>query len=284
MICNVKLFTEGVDVPNLNAVRLHGPTRQPGRRRPGRGARNAEGPRQDPGVHRHPGDRRAGARNVTDALEKSQEGYRTVGRVLRALQAHDERLLEDIARFVEVYEPRDRPPPDDRERDDDLQDVLDLEPAGQEIYAHVAAASGLGRPGLLVAEQIEWAVKSAATVFQGEELEDALAEILGLAVDEEGGAKGICTIAALLLCNACLMHRRLKDVPDMRMLPGLGNVSGTNDPTSVLKAAWATILEQDYAPVFEPALAVVNALPGRQTDSQRRAPARRVREQRSRTP
>ena len=79
----------------------------------------------------------------------------------------------------------------------------------QEIYAHVAAASGLGRPGLLVAEQIEWAVKSAATVFQSEELEDDLAGVLGLAVDDEGGAKGICTIAALLLCNACLMHRRL---------------------------------------------------------------------------
>ena len=61
--------------------------------------------------------------------------------------------------------------------------------------------------------------------------------------------------------------QRLPDAPKVERragnenAPGAGNVSGTNDPTSVLKAAWATILEQDYAPVFEPALAVVNALP-----------------------
>ena len=260
IICNVKLFTEGVDVPNLNAVAFMDPRDS-----------QVDVVQAVGRVMRKAPDKTLGYivipvivepdQNIADALEKSQEGYQTVGRVLRALQAHDERLLEDIARFVEVYEPSVKPPADRRDRDDDLQDVLDLEPAGQEIYAHVAAASGLGRPGLLVAEQIEWAVRSAATVFQSTNIENDLAGILGLAVDDEGGAKGICTIAALLLCNACLMHRRLKDLPDKRMLPGLGNVSGTNDPTSVLKAAWATILEQDYAPVFEPALAVVNTLP-----------------------
>ena len=260
VICNVKLFTEGVDVPNLNAVAFMDPrdSQVDVVQAVGRVMRKA--PDKTLGyivipVIVEPGQ------NVAEALQNSQEGYRTVGRVLRALQAHDERLLEDIARFVEVYEPRDKPPVDPGDRDDDLQDVLDLEPTGQEIYAHVAAASGLGRPGLLVAEQIEWAVKSAATVFQSEELEDALAEILGLAVDDEGGAKGICTIATLLLCNACLMHRRLKELPDNKMLMALGRAIGTNDPTSALKAAWATILEQDYAPVFEPALAVINMLP-----------------------
>ena len=260
VVCNVKLFTEGVDVPTLNAVAFMDSrdSQVDVVQAVGRVMRRAEGKTLGyiviP-VIVEPGQ------NVADALENSPEGYQTVGRVLRALQAHDERLLEDIARFVEVYEPRDKLPQDDSDRETDIQKALELEPAGQEIYAHVAAASGLGRPGMLVADQIEWAVKSAAAVFQSEEIEDSLADVLGLMADDEGGAKGICTIAALLLCNACLMHRRLKDVPDMRMLPGLGNVSGTNDPTSVLKAAWATILEQDYAPVFEPALAVVNALP-----------------------
>ena len=260
VVCNVKLFTEGVDVPTLNAVAFMDSrdSQVDVVQAVGRVMRRAEGKTLGyiviP-VIVEPGQ------NVADALENSPEGYQTVGRVLRALQAHDERLLEDIARFVEVYEPQDKLPQDDSDRETDIQKVLELEPAGQEIYAHVAAASGLGRPGMLVADQIESAVKSAAAVFQSEEIEEALADVLGLMVDDEGGAKGICTIAALLLCNACLMHRRLKDVPDMRMLPGLGNVSGTNDPTSVLKAAWATILEQDYAPVFEPALAVVNALP-----------------------
>ena len=270
IICNVKLFTEGVDVPNLNAVAFMDPrdSQVDVVQAVGRVMRKAPGKTLGyiviP-VIVEPGQ------NVADALEKTQEGYQTVGRVLRALQAHDERLIEDIARLVQVYEPNNRPPPGRGDRDDnDLQDVLDLVPASQEVYAHVAAASGLGRPGLLVAEQIESAVKTAATVFQSAEIEDDLPGVLGLAVDDEGGAKGICTIAALLLCNACLMHRRLKDVPEMRMLPGLGNVSGTNDPTSVLKAAWATILEQDYAPTRLPARRRARVRPARPTRSQRR--------------
>ena len=260
VVCNVKLFTEGIDVPNLNAVAFIDPrdSQVDVVQAVGRVMRKA--PDKSLGyivvpIVVEPGQ------DVIEALQKGSDGYNTVGRVLRALQAHDERLIEDTASFVDVYTTRDTPPRDDEGRETHVQELLELEPAGQEIYAHVAAASGLGRPGKLVADQIEWAVRSTATVFQSAELEEVLAEILGLAVDDEGGAKGICTIAALILCNACLMHRRLKDVPEMKMLPGLGNVSGTNDPTSVLKAAWATILEQDYAPVFEPALAVVNALP-----------------------
>ena len=40
------------------------------------------------------------------------EGYRTVGRVLRALQAHDGRLAETPATFIRVYEPTQPPKPD----------------------------------------------------------------------------------------------------------------------------------------------------------------------------
>lgn len=45
------------------------------------------------------------------------------------------------------------------------------------------------------------------------------------------------------------------------MLPGLGRVGATDDPSSVLLASWSTILELDYVPVFEPALAALRALP-----------------------
>ena len=85
------------------------------------------------------------------ALDRGTEGYRTVGRVLRALQAHDGRLAETPARFVKVYEPPTGPPlpvngePDvirDRDRED-IQRRLELEEAEQGISAHVAAASGL---------------------------------------------------------------------------------------------------------------------------------------------
>lgn len=138
---------------------------------------------------------------------------------------------------------------------------MELAPADEGIFAHVAAASGLGQPGKLVADEIAWAVQRAAEIFRAEEVERPLADALDLPADDEQARKAARTIAALLLCNACLMHCRLRDVRDMKMLPGLGRVGATDDPSSVLLASWSTILELDYAPVFEPALAALKALP-----------------------
>ncbi|MCY4503594.1 MAG: N-6 DNA methylase [Alphaproteobacteria bacterium] len=46
-------------------------------------------------------------------------------------------------------------------------------------------------------------------------------------------------------------------------LPPLNGVGGAADPAGALHAAWHAILERDYAPVFVPALAVLDALPER---------------------
>ncbi len=262
VVCNVKLFTEGVDVPSLNAVAFLDPrdSQVDVVQAVGRVMRRADDKTfgyivvpvvVQPGM------------DVADALRNSPEGYQTLGKVLRALQAHDERLHEDIARFVQVVEPKMRPdaPGDPGDDPAGLFDDLELEPADEGIFAHVAAASGLGQPGKLIADEIAWAVQRAAEALQGEEAEGRLADALDLPADNEQARKAARTIAALLLCNACLMHRRLRDVPEMKMLPGLGRVGAADDPASVLKASWSTILELDYKPVFEPALAALNALP-----------------------
>lgn len=265
VVCNVKLFTEGVDVPSLNAVAFLDPrdSQVDVVQAVGRVMRRAEDKRF--GYIVVPVVVRPGM-DVADALalRNSPEGYHTLGKVLRALQAHDERLHEDIARFVQVHEPKPpgpNAPGDPKDDQPDLFDGLDLEPADEGIFAHVAAASGLGQPGKLVADEIAWAVQRAAEIFQNEEVEQPLADALDLPADDERARKAARTIAALLLCNACLMHRRLRDVPEMKMLPGLGRVGATDDPSSVLLASWSTILEFDYKPVFEPALAALKALP-----------------------
>ena len=136
-----------------------------------------------------------------------------------------------------------------------------MKEAEQGIYAHVAASSGLGKPGQLVADEISDAVRRASTVFQDEELEEPLAEALELVPEEDGGAKGVCTIAALMLANACLLQRRLRDEPQMKTILRLDKVAGASNPGEVLALAWEAILEKDYAPVFRPALAVLGALP-----------------------
>ena len=267
VVCNVKLFTEGVDVPSLDAVAFLDPrdSQVDVVQAVGRVMRKAPGKRfgyiiipvvVEPG------------RDVAAALERGTEGYGTVGRVLRALQAHDGRLAESPANFVKVYEEKkDRAPGDPggggvaRDAGDGyLQRELELKEAEQGIYAHVAAASGLGRPGQIVADEIADAVRRASAVLQEEAMEGPLAEALDLVPEDDGGSKGICTVAALMLCNACLLQRRLRDEPEMKTILRLDQVAGARHPKEVLKFSWETILEKDYAPVFRPALAVLGSL------------------------
>ena len=267
ILSNVKLFTEGVDVPQLDAVAFIDPrdSQVDVVQAVGRVMRKAPGKRfgyiiipvvVEPG------------QDVAEALMKGTEGYQTVGRVLRALQAHDGRLAESPATFVKVYEEKSsRAPGDEREggtveaEGEEIQRDLELKEAEQGIYAHVAAASGLGKPGQLVADEIADSVKAASAVLQDEQLEDPLAEALDLTTEADGGAKGICTIAALLLCNACLLQRRLRDEPGMQLIIRLDKIAGARDPRELLEIAWEMILEKDYVPVFKPALAVLGALP-----------------------
>ena len=267
ILSNVKLFTEGVDVPQLDAVAFIDPrdSQVDVVQAVGRVMRKAPGKRfgyiiipvvVEPG------------QDVAEALMKGTEGYQTVGRVLRALQAHDGRLAESPATFVKVYEEKSsRAPGDERQggaveaEGEDIQRELELKEAEQGIYAHVAAASGLGKPGQLVADEIADSVKAASAVLQDEQLEDPLAEALDLTTEADGGAKGICTIAALLLCNACLLQRRLRDEPGMQLIIRLDKIAGAKDPRELLEIAWEMILEKDYAPVFKPALAALGALP-----------------------
>ena len=266
VVCNVKLFTEGVDVPSLDAVAFLDPrdSQVDVVQAVGRVMRKAPGKRfgyiiipvvVEPG------------RDVVAALERGTEGYRTVGRVLRALQAHDGRLAESPANFIKVYEQSGSTAPGESAGDqvretqgEYIQRELDLKEAEQGIYAHVAAASGLGKPGQIVADEITDAVRRASTVLQDEAMEEPLAKALDLVPEDDGGAKGVCTVAALMLCNACLLQRRLRDEPEMKTIVRLDKVAGAKHPREVLEAAWEAILEKDYAPVFRPALAVLAAL------------------------
>ncbi len=266
VVCNVKLFTEGVDVPSLDAVAFLDPrdSQVDVVQAVGRVMRTAPGKRFGyiiiPVVV-------APDQDVVAALERGTEGYRTVGRVLRALQAHDGRLAESPANFIKVYEQSGATAPGEsaggqvRETaGEDIQREIDLKEAEQGIYAHVAAASGLGKPGQVVADEIADAVRHASTVLQDEATEEPLAKALDLVPEDDGGAKGVCTVAALMLCNACLLQRRLRDEPEMKTIVRLDKVAGAKHPREVLEAAWEAILEKDYAPVFRPALAVLAAL------------------------
>ena len=260
VLFNVGLFTEGVDVPSLDAIVFMEPRQSQVDivQAVGRVMRRSPGKRL--GYIVVPIPIEPGA-DLVSALAAGTDGYRAIGKVLRALQSHDGRLAEDPARFVRAYEgpgpgPGPTPPPTVIQPDLKLADV------SQGVYAHVVAASGLGKPGLQVSQDIEHAVRAAARLFKEGELAGAVASALGLPT--EAGDRNICTIAALLLANACLLHRRLGEVPNMEGIARLNRVGGADDPTAVLQSAWDAILKRDYAPVFEPPLAVLGVIPDRQ--------------------
>ena len=263
MICNVRLFTEGVDVPALDAVSFLDPrTSQIDIvQSVGRVMRKAEGKRF--GYIVVPVALEEGE-DVADMLARRSDDYRAIGQVLRALQAHDERLAEATRDFVTAHQTQDkedgdRPPP---ERDGDLDSrernlELNLKPVdAASIFTHIGVASGLGKPGQMTAETIADAVKTAAAHFLADEaILDSARDVLELPAAPD---KEIATVAALLLCNACLLHKRLKsDSERWGDLPGLDAVARARNPSERLRTAWEAILEKDYEPVFGPALALL---------------------------
>lgn len=274
MICNVRLFTEGVDVPSLDAVSFLDPrTSQIDIvQAVGRVMRKSEGKLF--GYIIVPVCIPEGA-SFTELLAGRSDDYRHIGQVLRALQSHDERLADATADFVTVQqtvEPDpDKAPRDESDRDPEVREVdepedpdrqlpIELEPVETGIYTHIAAASGLGKPGQATAMTIADAVTNAARRFADDAAIISQAkEILELPAAPD---KEIATVAALLLCNACLLHKRLKsDTEDMATLVGLDEIARADEPIERLSNAWEEILVRDYEPIFRPALAILRSLP-----------------------
>lgn len=270
MICNVKVFSEGVDVPALEAVSFLDPKQshidivqavgRVMRKAPGKARGYVVVPVYVP----------EGEGDIAKLLEQRTDDYRHIGSVLRALQSHDERLAESPATFIDVQMPDggnggdgDPPPGGGGEDDDDperLQGAFTFQAVEPGIFAKVVASSGLGRPGQVTADEIASAVRLAAR-----RIEDnvGLLDSLRAALDLTGVKnKEVSTTAALLLCNACLLHRRLQaESPKFEALPELTEIGRSEEPAEMLAEAWDKVLERDYKPVFQPALSIIENSP-----------------------
>ncbi len=271
MICNAKVFSEGVDVPALEAVAFLDPKQSliDIVQAVGRVMRKAPG--KDKGYIIVPVFVPEGDGDIAQLLMERKDDYRHVGSVLRALQSHDERLAESPASFVHVADAvNDRAPPasgrggaageqraDYQTGMDDLFTFSAVEPG---IFAKVVASSGLGRPGQATADEIARAVGMAAKRIEDDAgLMNSLRDALELPSVKD---REVSTTAALLLCNACLLHRRLqKESSALKNLPDLTAVGRSKTPAESLAEAWDEILKKDYAPVFRPALSIIESSP-----------------------
>ena len=277
MICNVKVFSEGVDVPALDAVAFLDPKQSQIDivQAVGRVMRKAPG--KQFGYIVVPVFVPDGDGDIATLLEQHGDDYRHIGSVLRALQSHDERLAESPAAFVDVLidngkseadeaDQSGRPPagkPDEvRERREPpaIEDIFTFQAVEPGIFAKIVASSGLGRPGQVTADDIVRSVRLAARRIEDDA---ALLASLRQALDLAGVKdREVSTTAALLLCNACLLHRRLqKESPMFEGLPDLTEIGRSQTPAEVLAEAWDEILGKDYAPVFRPALSIIENSP-----------------------
>ena len=267
LVSNVKLFTEGVDVPSLDAVVFLDPrdSEVDVIQAVGRVMRRASGKKYGYIVVPVVLTEEA---NWLDELEWGKDGYSTIGKVLRALQSHDSEFLENIGERVHIVEcpASDRPPSDSginsASSDAMYEDIWErLRAVDQNIFAKVVATSKLAKPGKLVTERITHAIVSSEKVFLHNKLDRLLADTLGMENSRSSDPQNVCRISALLICNALLMHRRLKStVPQMQMLVGLDKINVSEQPIGNLCDQWETILEIDYYPIFGPAISLLRAL------------------------
>ncbi len=258
LISNARLFTEGVDVRSLNAIAFLDPrqskvdTIQAVGRVMRRAEEKALGYIIVPVIL--PDDM-----DIIDVLTEDHSRFKSLGAVLRALQSHDERLetqLNERLTFDTINDDptaRDTMPPEDYQAELDLLD----ENAKQAIFAHIARNAGIAHRGKILADAITQAIERASRIFQQEGVSKTISETIGTPSDNELES---CKTAALLIANACIMHRRLEETGN---LSGLEPISAPNlhaKPSEKLIEAWHIILQRDYAPIFLDAVALVTEL------------------------
>ena len=274
VIMNAKLFSEGVDVPTLDSVIFMEPRKSQIDvvQAVGRVMRKAEGKRFGyiilPVVIPEEGEQ--------EALLNDEEGYQAVGRVLAALQSHDERLAETPHRFVRYVDidTKNGSAEDNEDSDAEAEDTLSVskqltlltEKLTEGLFTRLMDKMGLGNKGLRNANDIVYSVEGSAKLLDKAGASETLASVLNIPFDgSDKNRKHICTTAALLIQNACLLHKRLCVLPQMKtLLRGIEGLGSEKNPAAILLKDWKIILKRDYRPIFAPALRVLQALPDRE--------------------
>ena len=270
MICNVGLFGEGVDIPALDGVVFFHPRRSPIQvmQAVGRVMRKAPGkkmgyvivPVMVPPMT-----------NVIEALRNSDEGWEKIGEVLRALQSQDPDLVDNIVDYVHIVQPeppihctcgeceqcKARKPGEQAAFKFDLSEAADK--GGSSLYAYIGRAAGFGNRKDLVANHMRDAVNLCQVKMAGMGLAAGMAQALGLPHGTAEERENAGAIASLLLINAMLLSHRLGGD-----IEGVGDVvervQVERSPYQPLRHAWLRILRKDYAPIFRPALAVLDVI------------------------
>ena len=113
------------------------------------------------------------------------------------------------------------------------------------------------------ANMIQDSIYEAAHQLRNDSLKDALDRHFDLNyLDDkarENQADG-CTITALLMMNAAMLHQRISAGQWLVGVESLDVIKNSNNPVSEIKDQWNTIRARDFRPVIEPALEAIRAV------------------------
>ena len=138
-----------------------------------------------------------------------------------------------------------------------------LEDYGRAISMNLLTKSGLSDNRVMRDLNIlESSVNEAAFHLRADELLPALNIHFGLDRLRETGKKQAdgCTIAALLMMNAAMLHQR---IANGGWLPGVSDLSSIKNDNGVVRKIsreWERIMRHDFLPVLEPALEAIYAI------------------------
>ena len=139
-----------------------------------------------------------------------------------------------------------------------------LDEHGDAIKMNLLTKSGLSEDRVIRdLNLLESSINEASYQLRSDDLVDALNRHFGLDNLNETSLKAQadgCTIAALLLMNAAMLHQRISNG---RWLSGISDLSAVKNATDVvrkLSREWERILRHDFRPVLEPALETIYAI------------------------
>lgn len=108
---------------------------------------------------------------------------------------------------------------------------------------------------------LEGGVKEAAHHLGSDGLKPALDRHFGLDNLKAGKERADgCTIAALLMMNAAMLHQRIAKEDWMDDVEDLENVSSNVNVIPAVSWQWTSIISRDFKPVMAPALKVMNTI------------------------
>ena len=145
-----------------------------------------------------------------------------------------------------------------------LRLLQEMEEFGEAIRMNLLEKSGLtGDRVLRDLNILEESIREAAHHLNADELGPALNRHFGLDNLKESAlnkqADG-CTIAALLMMNAAMLHQRIANGRWLSGVSGLATVKNDTNVIQMVLRQWNRIIGHDFKPVMEPAVNAIQAV------------------------